>query len=253
MPGETDAMTQKGIIIVGSGIKVPGQLTIEAIAALRRASEVWTNVPEPEHAELASKIGQSPHSLWPFYRPDRPRIENYKTIVTHLLGRASASSQVAYLTQGHPLVLDRVTTELILQGGEVGIPVTVLPGISSIDTILSDILYEPAKGLQIFDATTFVRRDMKIDGRAGLLLLQPGVFGVDMPRLTSDAPAPRLSALRDALSKTYPSDHPAVLIRTATATMTEREFRTSVGDLGSVPSVALGASTLWVPPLDAGS
>jgi siroheme synthase len=171
-------------------------------------------------------------------------------IVTHLLGKAAALSEVAYLTQGHPLVLDRVTTELLLQGKETGIPVTILPGVSSIDTILSDIRYEPARGLQIFDATNFVRGGMKIDGRAGLLLLQPGVFGTDMPRLTSGAPAPQLGALQDALAKTYPPEHVAVLVSSATATMTKREFRTTVGDLGSVPAVALGGSTLWVPPLE---
>jgi hypothetical protein len=93
---------------------------------------------------------------------------------------------------------------------------------------------------------------MRIDGRAGLLLLQPGVFGIDTPRLTADAPAPRLTDLRDALCATYPAGHPAIFIRSATATMSKQQFQTTVDKLDEVPSSALAASTLWIPPLDLG-
>jgi siroheme synthase len=242
----------EGIVIVGSGIMVPDQLTLQALRILTKASEVWTNVPEPEHAELAKTIGRYPHSLWPFFQSDRPRIVNYEAIVAHLLQRASAVRQVAYLTQGHPMVLDRVATELLRQSSNGGVPVSVIPGVSSVDTILADIRYEPARGLQVFDATNFVRRGMKIDGRAGLLLLQPGVFGIDMPRLTSDAPAPQLTELRDALCTTYPEEHPAVLVRSATARMPKQRFQTTVRELDRVPAEALAASTLWIPPLGFG-
>jgi precorrin-6B methylase 1 len=247
---DVTAAPDEGIVIVGSGIKVPEQLTIQALRVLAQASEIWTNVPEAEHPELAKAIGQTPHSLWSFFRSDRPRMANYEAIVAHLLQRAGAVRQVAYLTQGHPMVLDRVATDLLRQGGDGGIRVNVIPGMSSIDTILADLRYEPARGLQVFDATNFVRREMKIDGRAGLLLLQPGVFGTDMPRLTSDAPAPQLTALRDTLCKTYPERHPAILIRSATARMPRQRFQTTVGELDGVPVRALAASTLWIPPLD---
>jgi precorrin-6B methylase 1 len=253
MSEEPGAAMREGIVIVGSGIKVPDHLTVETIRVLANAPEIWTNLPEREHAELARVIGKAPLSLWPFFQPDRPRIANYEAITAHLVERARAVRQVAYLTQGHPLVLDRVATELMRQGKNGGVPVIgVLPGISSIDTILADIRYEPARGLQVCDATNFVRRDMKIDGRAGLLLLQPGVFGSDMPRLTSDAPAPSLTALRDALCKVYPPGHPAILIRSGTARMERQRFQTTVGELDDVPPKALAASTLWVPPLDFG-
>jgi siroheme synthase len=249
---DVGAVTHEGLVIVGSGIKVPDQLTVEALAVLRKASEVWTNVPEPEHPELAKTIGQVPHSLWPFFQSDRPRMVNYEAITAHLIERAGAVRLVAYLTQGHPMVLDRVATELMRQGSESGIPVNVIAGVSSIDTILADIRYEPARGLQVFDATNFVRREMKIDGRAGLLLLQPGVFGTDMPRLNSKAPAPRLTELQDALLDIYPKSHPAILIRSATARMAKQRFQTTVGELEGVPAEALAASTLWVPPLGFG-
>jgi siroheme synthase len=250
-PEEASSVAQASIVIVGSGIKVPDHLTIEALRVLASASEIWTNVPELEHAELAKVVGQAPHSLWPFFRTDRPRLASYQAITTHLLERARAVRHLAYLTQGHPLVLDRVATELLRQSNNQGVSVSsVLPGISSIDTILADIRYEPARGLQVFDATTFVRRETRIDGRAGLLLLQPGVFGTDMPRLTSNAPVPQLTDLQDALHKTYPGEHPAILIRSATASMAKQRFQTTIGDLHSVPATALAASTLWIPPLD---
>ena len=242
-----------GIVIVGSGIKVPAQLTIEAVAALEHSSEIWTNLPEPEHAELVQHIGRGVNSLWPFFHSDRPRIDNYRDIVAHIISRAACLPSVAYLTQGHPLVLDKVTTELLRHGQQAGIAVSVLPGISSLDTILADVQYEPARGLQIFDATNFVRAGLAVDARAGLLLLQPGVFGIDTPRTTSDAPPPDIGPLRDVLCKIYPPGHPAILVRSATASMKARQFPTTVGGLTSVPPAMLTWSTLWIPPADNGS
>jgi siroheme synthase len=239
-----------GIVIVGSGIKVPDQLTLEAVEVLRRASEIWTNVAESEHGRLAEIVGHRPNSLWPFYQAGRQRLANYEAVTEHLIERANAVREVAYLTQGHPLVLDRVATNVLRRGRQSGLPVTVLPGLSSIDTLIADLEYEPARGLQVFDATNFVRRQMKADGHAGLLLLQPGVFGVEVPRLTADAPPPQLRTLRDALCQIYPEDHPAILIRSATTSMKRRSFQTTVGLLDQAPPEALAASTLWVPPMD---
>ena len=237
------------IVIVGSGISVPDHLTLQGIRALTDAAEIWTNASEALYGAIAQVTGKTPESLWPFYRPDRPRRSNYVDVTAHLHERARAVGQVAYLTQGHPLVLDSVASNLLRARDSSGIAVSVIPGISSIDTILADIGYEPARGLQIFDATTFVRLDATVNASAGLLLLQPGVFGSDRARTTADAPAPDLSGLMDALGRFYPRGHPVLLIRSATATMPKQEFRTEIGELGRVPASALSASTLWVPPV----
>jgi uncharacterized protein YabN with tetrapyrrole methylase and pyrophosphatase domain len=240
----------EGIAIVGSGINVPDQLTLEGLRMLRQASEIWTNVSESEHKVLEDAVGQAPHSLWPFFRPERERLANYEAITTHLLERAQAVERVAYLTQGHPRVLDRVATNVLEQSSRRGVTVTVVPGISSIDTILADVDYEPARGLQVYDATGFVARGMKIDRRAGLLLLQPGVFGTSMPRLNAAAPPPDLSTLKAALAEIYDVTHPVLIVRSETATMTKRIREVELGALDSVPAADLAASTLWIAPVD---
>jgi hypothetical protein len=237
------------IVIVGSGISIPDQLTLQAIQALSDAAEIWTNASETLYDSIAQVVGKAPRSLWPFYKPDRMRRANYAEVTSHLQERARATGHVAYLTQGHPLVLDSVASSLLGASDSSGIAVSVIPGISSIDTIIADIGYEPARGLQVFDATTFVRLNATISGSVGLLLLQPGVFGVDMPRAALGTAGPDLSPLTGALNQIYPHDHPALLIRSATATMPKYEFWTEIGKLDSAPPAALAGSTLWVPPM----
>lgn len=237
------------IDIVGSGISVPDQLTLQGIRVLSSAAEIWTNAPEELYDSIAQVAGKTPRSLWPFYRTDRTRRENYASVTSHLQERAGAASHVAYLTQGHPLILDSVASNLLSTGNSSGIAVSVTPGISSIDTIIADIGYEPARGLQIFDATTFVRLNAPASESAGLLLLQPGVFGIDVPRAALGTQTPDLSRLTDALSRIYPQNHPALLIRSANVTVPKQEFWTEIGKLRSAPGSALAGSTLWIPPM----
>jgi uncharacterized protein YabN with tetrapyrrole methylase and pyrophosphatase domain len=241
--------TWTGIAIVGSGINVPDQLTLEGVRILREASEIWTNVAESEHAKLEQAVGRPPQSLWPFFRAERQRLANYEAITAHLLERVEAVGRVAYLTQGHPRVLDRVATNLLAEGARSGVSISVVPGISSIDTILADVDYEPAGGLQVFDATGFVTRGMRIDPRAGLLLLQPSVFGTSMPRLNASAPAPDLSTLQAALCESYDPAHQAYLVRSASGRMAKRIMPVAIGELDRVAAADLAASTLWIPPV----
>jgi uncharacterized protein YabN with tetrapyrrole methylase and pyrophosphatase domain len=236
------------IHIVGAGIEPQAHLSLESVAALNLCEEFWTNVASDAHSQLPGLLPMKVRSLRPFYLSDRPRIDSYRMIVEHIIERAKRYGNIGYLTQGNPIVFDSVTAGL-LRARQLGIlDVKIYPAISSLDTLLIDVLYDPAKGLQVHEATGFVLNRTVIDPRAALLLLQPSVFGSHMPRLSTKV-SPDLLPLMEALYAYYPPEHPVKLVRTATGTMSPRIVECQLRNICEVDADATLGSTLFIPPL----
>src|SRR4051812_6120401 len=97
-----------------------------------------------------------------------------------------------------------------------GISLFVYPGVSSIDTILTDLCIPiEVTGLQCFEATHFVRMKPVIDKRVPLLLFQPGVVeAYDVSRLTG-AHLPGVKILQDVLIAMYGRNSKWLLLKSA--------------------------------------
>jgi uncharacterized protein YabN with tetrapyrrole methylase and pyrophosphatase domain len=241
--------SEHSIFIVGAGINTPSQLSLEAVDILGSCDEVWTNVPERVYVSLPGKLPSLTRSLRSFFQADRVRGQNYNAITEHLLIRAEACSRLGYLTQGHPLIFDSVAAALLENAPAKRIAISVQPGISSIDTVLTDVRYDPSKGLQVYEATKFVRDDIHVDARGALLLLQPSVFGSRLPRLNSAAPAPDLSPLMNHLKKIYPDEHRILFVRSVSATMPAAIVEATIATMSSVAREVTLACSLFIPPL----
>jgi hypothetical protein len=240
---------QHCIFIVGAGIHVPAQLTLEAVDALQTCEEVWSNIPEVAQGKMPAELQARMKTLWPYYQANRPRAANYAAIAEHLLARAVSMHRIGYLTQGHPLVFDSVTNLILRESGALEVAPVIIPGLSSIDTILVDVRYDPAHGLQVHEASAFARTGTRIDTRAALLLLQLSVFGTRMPRLKRDCPGPDLRPLQAALTAIYPETHCALFVRSGGPAMRRRVVETEIGRIADVsPDEVLGGS-LFIPPL----
>lgn len=236
--------------IVGSGIAPPGHLSLESVAALDGCAEVWTNVPEELHREMPASFAPALRSLRPFLLQDRPRFRNYEEIIAHIIERAKVTGVVGYLTQGNPIIFDSVTAGLLRDGRSHLIETRIYPAISSIDTLLVDVRYDPGKGLQIHEATAFVMNQTVVDPRCALLLLQPSVFGSRMPRLTINSGAPDLHNLVRALLCYYPASHPVQFVRSANGKLASHLFGSTIKQMCDLEADATLASTLFIPPLE---
>ena len=237
------------VYIIGAGVDPARHLTIEAIETLGDCKEIWTNVPIDVFRRLPESLMPAVRSLKPFYKDNQPRRQNYADVTQHILARAAELGAVAYFTQGHPIIFDSVATNLYNGGARQGIQVNIIGGISSIDTVLLDVRFDPGGGLQIFEATSFVYNKLKFDTRAALLLFQPSVFGMRTPRLTASAPQPNLGDLRDALLAHYPATHTATFVRSATSFNPPFMIGVEIGALDSVAPSATLASSLFIAPL----
>jgi uncharacterized protein YabN with tetrapyrrole methylase and pyrophosphatase domain len=237
------------VYVIGAGVDPPRHLTIEAIEALGDCKEIWTNVPVEVFRRLPENLMPAVRSLKPFYKDNQTRRQNYADVTQHILARAGELGMVAYFTQGHPIIFDSVASNLYNGGAAQRIRVEVIGGISSIDTVLLDVRFDPGGGLQIFEATNFVYNKLKFDTRAALLLFQPSVFGMRTPRLTANAPHPKLEDLRDALLLHYPANHTATFVRSATSFNPPFKISVEIGKLDSVAPSATLASSLFIAPL----
>jgi Tetrapyrrole (Corrin/Porphyrin) Methylases len=206
------------LFIVGLGIRSPAHLTQEAIAALRCCEAIYTIAPEQRWPLLKESAGCSLPlvSQRHHYKAGKDRRASYRELVTEVLkGADESTSPTAWLTYGHPLVFDSVSTKLLEEGRRAGMEVTVLPGISCIDSILVDLEVDPADGLLVLDASRAIGTAATLQPELGTLFLQVNAVLSEEVRLLGD-PVPPLEPLQKYLRRFYEPGHRAILVRSST-------------------------------------
>ena len=241
-------IAEGALVIAGAGINVPLHLSSETIGALATCQEIWTNVPTALHHLLPGTLPERLCSLSAFYRLDRRRADNYRNIIDHVMNRMQQVPCVGYLTQGHPVVCDSVTAGLINRCSAAGVAIRVCPAISCIDSVLGDVRYDPANGLQIYEATSFVHRMIRVETRAALLLLQIGVFGDSRLQRRANDGGPDLTRLVSVLKMSYPDQQVVQIVRSASGTSDILVVDSCVGQLGSICADVSRSSSLFIPP-----
>ena len=146
----------------------------------------------------------------------RPFSDCYFDVADVLLKGAGEDRPVVFLTQGNPLFLNSLNRFLILKARERELVVQTLPGVSPLDTIISDLGLDVGNfGLQLFDARRLVARGQQVNTAVPLLVLQVGGFAAET--VASDADADdnaAYEALAGYLSQLYPPDHSVTLVNT---------------------------------------
>jgi tetrapyrrole methylase family protein/MazG family protein len=159
----------------------------------------------------------------------------YEEIVERLLARARAGEQVIYAVPGHPHVAEATVTALAESAGELNLPLSVVPGLSFVEPMLTALNLDALEGLQLYDALT--------------------VATYHHPPLNPDIPAllgqvyNRLIAgeLKLALMATYPDEHPVVLVHAA-GTAEQQLERLPLFAIDRSPHIG-HLTSLYLPPL----
>lgn len=236
------------LYIVGAGVSFPEHLSIETVEALGKCNAIRTNLPEEHLSLLPADLRAKCKSLWSFYKDRRRRSDNYQDVVEEVMRVAETEKPTAWLTPGHPVIFDSVTTALVSRGRAKGWSVSVLPAISCLDTILNEVEYDPASGLFVHEATGLVSRQIAIPPHSAVLLLQPSVFNIDYALISLKAEGPELSPLRDYLLRFYPPLHRCAFVRSASRfTGESRIVWSEIAKMASVPFQDIAGSTLFIP------
>jgi precorrin-6B methylase 1 len=233
------------LVVVGTGIRALAQITRETRAAVVNAERVFYGVGDPLTEQWIRSVQPGAESLDTLYRDGQPRRITYQQMIDRILGAVREGSRVCVCLEGHPGVLVHASHASIRAARAEGFEAQMLPGISTMDSLFSDLGIDPAEhGLQTFDATDFLLCDRVIDAATPLVLWQVDCLG-DATFRTGGYPRKHLPLLSEALQKIYGADHEIYLYQAAVLPISRAIIERAT--IATLAETALRGFTLYVP------
>ena len=204
------------IYLVGTGIVGVMHLTREAEAALAASSHVFLVDPGFGVAKHVESLGPQVHNLLGAYHEGRSRIETYLDMASSVVDAALENPPVSLAVYGNPAFFVYPSTLIRRAAEALDLVVHVVPGISSLDTVLIDLDIDAGQsGLQLYEATALLVENRRLDPEVPCLVLQvdavESVFHTNAPNASS-----RFGRLQQHLMSFYPADHLVTNVRSAT-------------------------------------
>jgi uncharacterized protein YabN with tetrapyrrole methylase and pyrophosphatase domain len=235
------------LTIVGTGIQLGSQLTLEARMAIENADVVLSMVAEPAARAWLESLNPATQSLHTLYQAGRNREEAYEAMTEEILRHVRRGAEVCAAFYGHPAVFVTPSGELLRRARQEGFRVRLLPGISADACLFADLGVDPSRsGCQSYEATEFLVNRHRVDPTAILLLWQIGAVGNAL--VASDPVPTGLSLLIEALLEIYPAEHEVTVYEASPYPgYPPMILRVPLAQLSA--SHVTGLSTLYVPPL----
>ncbi len=238
-----------GLFVVGTGLRIEGQVTQEALKAIRSADKLFHLIQDILTHRWLAEINPTAESLYDAYAVGRPRRESYAEMTERILVPVRRGLKVCAAFYGHPGVFVMPAHAAIRRAREEGHYAEMLPGISGEDCLFADLGIDPGiGGCQSFGATDFLIRRRRFDPSSHLLLWQVGSIGVADFRDEILWNRSGVGILAATLAATYGQRHTVVVYEADPYPTGDFERHTcELADLENAP-VTL-ASILYVPPL----
>jgi hypothetical protein len=235
------------LVVVGTGIKAVGHMTLDARAWIAAADEVHYVTTDPITESAIRGLQPNAQSLAGFYAIGRARHDTYEAMTQTMLAGARAGRTVCAAFYGHPGVFVYPSHDAIRRARAEGIRAIMEPGVSAEDCLFADLGLDPAVvGCAQYEATDFLVYRRRPDPSAALIVWQIGAVG-DLTWNPGRTNADNLRVLVEALAVTYGLDHVVVVYEAAQLpTCLPTIVHVRLSDLPLVPLTT--ASTLFVPP-----
>ncbi|MCX7357276.1 MAG: SAM-dependent methyltransferase [Alphaproteobacteria bacterium] len=241
-------MARGSLVVVGTGIKIANQCTIEARYHIESADIVFEVVGDRLAQSFLLSLNQNVVSLQHLYGRDRARSDTYESMIETILGAVRAGKRVCAAFYGHPGVYVYPSHESVRRAREEGFEAEMLPAVSADACIFADLGFDPGwLGCQSFEATDFVINARKFDPTAVLILWQIALVGDRTLRVFESDPR-RIALLAEVLMEDYPADHQVKVYGAATLPIGEPQVQTL--PLSRLAEAEITQeSTLIVPPV----
>lgn len=238
------------LTVVGTGFLVAGQVTPEAVSAMRSADRLLHLVSDGATRMWLETLNPRNESLYDAYREGRPRRDSYEEMVRRILAPVDEGLSVCAAFYGHPGVFVFPSHEAIRRARAAGHTARMLPGLSAEDRLYADLELDPSRaGSRSYEATNYLARGAPTDPTTGLILWQVGAIGVATFYGRKVWRTEGLRHLVDALAPHYPEDHEIVVYTASTLPVCPSEVHRVA--LARLPELELSvAATLYVPPAE---
>jgi|CXWL01.1.fsa_nt_gi hypothetical protein len=237
------------LTVVGTGIAVGAQTTLEARLAIEQADRLLHLVADPVAEAWLGRRHSAGESLRDCYREGRPRRDSYAEMVARVLAALAAGGRVVWATYGHPGVFAGACHQALQAARAAGYPARMQAGVGADSCIWADLEVDPGQhGVQQWEATDWLLRRRGWDATSLLVLWQVGAIGQggwsesgwDMRR--------GLGVLARRLLEQYPARHQACLYEAAVSpALRPRRDLVAIEDLAG--AAVSTATTLVVFPL----
>lgn len=167
------------LVVIGTGIRTVGQLTLEAITWIKNSDVVLYLVADPVAEEAIRGLNPGgAMSLRGYYGDGINRGQSYEAMIQHILSCVRGGLRTCAAFYGHPGVFAYPSHESIRRARQEGYGARMLPAISAEDCLFADLGVDPAvNGCQSFEATDFLLHNRTVDTSSQLVLWQVGVVG----------------------------------------------------------------------------
>src|SRR5690606_15542218 len=122
------------LVVVGTGIRTVGQMTIEAVAWIKQADKVLYVVSDPVAELMLRELNpKAAESMTSMYAEGKPRILAYNQMIERTLECVRGGMLTCMACYGHPGVFVYPSHESIRRARAEGYPARMLPAVSSED------------------------------------------------------------------------------------------------------------------------
>lgn len=243
--------TETDIYIVGLGIKGIEHVTRETEAICCRSREILAVPTLPAGMTYLQGLCPRVTDLHPIsYREDENRLNAYDTMSAMVLAAALDHPPVTFATYGHPLIYVYPTRQIVDAAPYLGLQVKVVSAISSLDSMIIDLDFDPAvNGLQMYEATDVLVRRRPLQTDVPCLLWQVGAVE---SVLYSSAPnrRERFFRIKEYLLQFYPSHHEVIAVYSSPHPLFDSTVvRFNLADMDRHHKDLHQGLTLYIPPV----
>jgi siroheme synthase len=236
------------LVVVGTGISLVGQATLEAVAHMQRADKLFYVVTSPAAEAWIRRLNPAAETLDDCYAEGKPRQRSYREMADRILDAVRNGLHVCAVFYGHPGVFVHPSHDAIRRARREGYRARMLPGISAEDCLFADLGLDPGEnGYQSFEATDFVGCRRRFDASTPLILWQVGVLGEPSVRQGMVCRPERLKALTALLRRHYSPRHQVIVYEAAQFPVCEPIIERLT--LAKLPATTVRPmATLYIPP-----
>ena len=210
-------MTSQGsLAVVGLGMMLGAHLSPRSRSHIEQADVVFALVSDPLVELWVQDMRPDMHSLQPYYREGKVRLDSYREMVEAMLVEVRAGRRVCGIFYGHPGVFAMVPHKAVAGARAEGFEAVMEPGISAEDCLYADLGIDPGTyGCAHYEASQFMFCQRRVDPSAYLVLWQIGIAGDrSLSRFATGADYRRL--LVELLAGDYPPEHEVIAYEAAT-------------------------------------
>lgn len=237
------------IAAVGLGINGICQITREVEETIRRCTQTFVTDMAVGVADYLKTLCPKVTDLTTQYELGSQRILIYRKIASEVIAAAMENPPVCFATYGHPKMCCYPTTLILRAAKVLDLKILVLPGVSSLDTLLVDLDIDPGfDGLQIYEATDIVVRRRPLRTDVPCVILQTPVI-MDAYNKPGPPSIDNLRLLQIYLLEYYPAEHNVILVTSRTHPLLKPiTQKISLVRLAKVMHDGFSVGTLFIPP-----